>query len=288
MKDNGQTGGRFRRKRTNFSMVSNAPIRDENLSLKAKGLYTLIQSYITLEDFILYKGYLMRRCKEKEKAFESAWKELKQSGYLVQYQLHDQSGRIYYEYELMDFPQASSREHAKSTIPPKKEGVEKGPSGGRTQWKTHPVGNGGDLINTDSNNTLSNNTSLTHINHSGQQGYFTIEQIQEQIGYHDILFSYPDINMEILNEICLLIQEVMNTHSDETIRVNGRNMKANLVQVRFKMLKLEHIAFVIDKMNLGVSDVKNTKAYMVTVLYNAPLMTHSEINYQVSYDMANY
>lgn len=76
------SGGKFRKK-INFSMVSNDIIRNDNISLKAKGLYALIQSYITLDDFILYKGFLLSKCKEGKKAFDSAWRELKESGYLI-------------------------------------------------------------------------------------------------------------------------------------------------------------------------------------------------------------
>ena len=39
---NSNSGGKFRKKRTNFSMVSNDIIRNDKVSLKAKGLYALI------------------------------------------------------------------------------------------------------------------------------------------------------------------------------------------------------------------------------------------------------
>lgn len=101
---NSNSGGKFRKKRTNFSMVSNDIIRNDNVSLKAKGLYALIQSYITLENFTLYKGFLQSKCIEGERAFDSAWRELKEKGYLVQYKLKDENNKYYYEYELLDEP----------------------------------------------------------------------------------------------------------------------------------------------------------------------------------------
>ncbi len=102
--------GRFRKKKVFFTQVSNNALRDNELSLKAKGLYSLIQSYITMENFTLYKGYLKSQCKEGEKAFESTWKELKDAGYLIQYRLQDDTldennkkkMTFYYEYELLD------------------------------------------------------------------------------------------------------------------------------------------------------------------------------------------
>ena len=76
--------GAFRKKKVYFSQVSNSALRDINLSLKAKGLYLLIQSYITIPDFILWKTTLIKECKEKTDSFNGAWKELKDNGYLIQ------------------------------------------------------------------------------------------------------------------------------------------------------------------------------------------------------------
>ena len=44
--------GSFRRKKINFSQVSNYAMWDEELSLQAKGLYGLIASMINIPDFI--------------------------------------------------------------------------------------------------------------------------------------------------------------------------------------------------------------------------------------------
>ena len=97
--------GQFRKKKIYFTQVSNVALRDSSLSLKAKGLYALIQSYLTIEDFTLYKNTLKKHLKEGEKAFESTWKELKDAAYLIQYRLQDpKTKQFYYEYELLDEP----------------------------------------------------------------------------------------------------------------------------------------------------------------------------------------
>lgn len=96
--------GKFRKKRVYFSQVSNVALRDKTISLRAKGLYSLIQSYITLENFDLYKWHLMNQCKEGRDAFNSAWIELKKSGYLKHYRVRANNGHFYYEYELLDEP----------------------------------------------------------------------------------------------------------------------------------------------------------------------------------------
>lgn len=100
-----KTGGAFRKKKVYFSQVSNHALRDKNLSLKAKGLYALIQSYITIEGFTLYKNMLRKQCPEGREAFGNTWKELKDKGYLIQYKSQNkETGKFVYEYDLLDKP----------------------------------------------------------------------------------------------------------------------------------------------------------------------------------------
>lgn len=140
--------GSFRKKKINFTQVSNFVLLDENLSLKAKGLFSLIQHYVTIPDFILYKNTLKKACKEKEKAFDSAWNELKKAGYLLQHKMRDsESKRFYYEYELMDKPH------------PQKPHVEKA-GGGKARCGKRGVYNKTDFSNTDLNNNYIKDTEL--------------------------------------------------------------------------------------------------------------------------------
>lgn len=98
MNDNGV----FRRK-NGFTITGNTVVRDIRLSMKAIGLYVRIMSYITLDDFMLTKSFIKSKCQEKEKAFDSAWNELKERGYLKVY-FHPTSKGWQAEYELLDEP----------------------------------------------------------------------------------------------------------------------------------------------------------------------------------------
>lgn len=83
--------------------IANSVARDRNLSLKAKGLYALIQSCLEDQqfDFIHFKPALEAECKEGSQAFDSAWKELKQSGYLKQCRAsHGECRGFIYTYKL--------------------------------------------------------------------------------------------------------------------------------------------------------------------------------------------
>jgi hypothetical protein len=93
--------GKFKNIESDWSMIPNEVIQNKNLSLKAKGLYCLIRSYITMGNFNLYQDFLRSRCKEKSTAFDAAWKELKDAGYLIQHKIRKPKGNYYYEYELL-------------------------------------------------------------------------------------------------------------------------------------------------------------------------------------------
>ncbi len=90
-------------KQKGFTIAVNNAVRDDGLSLRAKGLYVLIRSYITMEGFELTKAFLMQRCMEGEKAFNSSWEELKKKGYLKihQYSTGNGDGKFRYEYKLL-------------------------------------------------------------------------------------------------------------------------------------------------------------------------------------------
>lgn len=93
-------------KTKDYSVMSNYHLRDKNLSLKAKGLLSVM---LSLPDDWNYsvKG-LVSICKESETAVENALKELKDNGYVVVEKItpdKTSSGRIEYEYNIYERPQ---------------------------------------------------------------------------------------------------------------------------------------------------------------------------------------
>lgn len=71
----------IKRKRSgdNFTIISNDFLRDENLSLKAKGLLSYIMSLP--DDWKIYFEELTEHQKDGITAVRNAWKELETSGY---------------------------------------------------------------------------------------------------------------------------------------------------------------------------------------------------------------
>lgn len=92
--------GQFRNK-SGYTVVLNNVARDGRLSLAAKGIYLMIQSYITMPDVQWKKSDFEKKCVEGAKAFDSCWKELKEAGYLKVHIIPDgKNFRV--EFELMN------------------------------------------------------------------------------------------------------------------------------------------------------------------------------------------
>ncbi|MDD5999027.1 MAG: hypothetical protein PUC55_04965 [Lachnospiraceae bacterium] len=91
----------FFRTKSGFTVVQNPVVKDMNLSLKAKGLYLVIQSYITMPDKKWKKDEFRKYASEGKKAFDNAWNELKDNGYLKVHMFAKAKNWIV-EYELLD------------------------------------------------------------------------------------------------------------------------------------------------------------------------------------------
>ena len=108
-------------KTKDFTVMSNAHLRDKELSLKAKGLLSVM---LTLPDDWDYSiAGLVAICKENETAVKSALNELKANNYVIvkrEEPTKENGGRIKYNYEVYEQPQQTKTDKQ----PIEKQGVE--------------------------------------------------------------------------------------------------------------------------------------------------------------------
>ena len=267
-----EKSGRFRKKKINFSMVSNSIIRNKDISLKAKGLYALIQSYITMDNFTLYKSFLMSRCCEGERAFDSAWKELKESGYLKMYKIREGAKTFVYEYELLDVPDTEQDGHS---VGVQNAGVE---NEGLKNVRIQDVDGtkGSTFINNIPNNILSNNISdrIT-------SNHISADDVMDQIGY----FAFDDSDISQVDEIVLLILDVLNMPDDQTIRIAKIDKPVPIVKARFRKLNQFHIQYVIGCLKQNTTKISNIQKYLLTALYNAPGTMAAYYTAEINHDL---
>ena len=92
-------------KTKNYTVMSNHHFKNKEMSLKAKGLLSLILSLPDTWDYSI--AGLVAICKESESSVVSALNELKSMGYLVVKKLYPnetKSGRIEYIYDIYEEP----------------------------------------------------------------------------------------------------------------------------------------------------------------------------------------
>lgn len=120
-----------------YTVMSNTHLRDKEMSLKAKGLLSVM---LALPDTWNYSiNGLVAICKENNTAVESALKELKRLGYLIvtkKMPNETESGRIEYEYDIFETPQAAQKQmQEKQAV--EKQGVENLPIENDPQLNTN-------------------------------------------------------------------------------------------------------------------------------------------------------
>ena len=90
-------------KTDNYTVMSNHHLRNKELSLKAKGLMSLMLSLPPQWDYSI--GGLVAICKESHTSIRSALKELEQNQYLVRERKNNEKGYFIYEYTLYEMPE---------------------------------------------------------------------------------------------------------------------------------------------------------------------------------------
>lgn len=89
-------------KTENYTVMSNHHLRNKDMSLKAKGLMSLMLSLPPQWDYSI--GGLVAICKESHTSIRSALKELEKNQYLVRERKNNEKGYFIYEYTLYEVP----------------------------------------------------------------------------------------------------------------------------------------------------------------------------------------
>lgn len=89
-------------KNKDYTVISNYHFKERNLSLKAKGLLSLMFSLPDNWDYSI--GGLCSICKENDTAIRNTLKELESFGYLVREKKQNEKGQFEYDYHIFEKP----------------------------------------------------------------------------------------------------------------------------------------------------------------------------------------
>lgn len=273
----------FRVKKTrDYTVMANHHLRNKALSLKAKGLLSLMLSLPDDWDYTL-KG-LARICRDGVDSIAAAVNELEEAGYIVRKRVRDDKGRVRdMEYIIL--------EHPKEDIPPKldfpvqENPVQDNPVQEKPEQEKRPQ------LSTKESNIQQSSTEESIPILSNQMGTDEMlkreqyrELLKENIEY-DILTENHCLDRERIDELLELMTDTVCTNR-KTLRIAGDDYPAEVVKSRLLKLNSMHIEYVLECVAKNTTEVRNIKKYLLAALYNAPATIDSYYTSLVSHDMA--
>lgn len=258
--------GKIVKRENRFTMVSNSVLQDPDLSLKAIGLYSKINSYLTITEWTLYKSFLERKCKEGQRSFDKAWKELLEAGYLIMRKIKGEDGKFYYEYELLDEKKSPSRDGRNDkklplqdekpplqNVPLENVPLQNVPLQDAGGGKCTPAKRGS-YNNTDFNNTLNNNTLNNNTYESKKD---------TRTGFEENCNHMENKNMCVDNHSYLenLQKEIKN--------VIGEKIGITKLKEILRTVSIERLSYHLENWNIHKNNqVKSGAGYFITVVVN--------------------
>ena len=288
-------------KTKNYTVMANYHLRDTSLSLKAKGLLSLMLSLPEGWDYTT-KG-LACICKDGVDSICSTIKELENAGYVQRRRLRNELGHLTeVEYTILEKPirPASSENPPKKGTKPKREKPvldypvldDPGlafPEQAIPEQENPAQLNIQESITEKSITDLSSkdsffpSTGAVPVNRQAPltDGRTERERIREQIEYEIMRDRY---SREQLDELVEIMLEVSMNRSP-TIHIGREAEYATAyVQERFSKINAMHIERVCDGIRDNHTQVRNTKAYLLAALFNAVSTLDSYYTMQANSD----
>ena len=282
----------FRIEKTrDYTVMSNYHLRDMSLSLKAKGLLSLMLSLPENWDYTM-KG-LARICKDGIDSISGGIRELETHGYLIRARVRGANGQLgSIEYTILEQPKTPSPTQEK---PIRENPVQANP------MLDAPIQENPAQLNKEESSNYPSKTDLSITQESspilssppapreraGQDGMRKWESyralILENIEY-DVLSQNVQLDKDRLDELVELMVDTVCSNR-EMIRVAGDDYPAEVVRSRFLKLNASHIEYVLDRMRENTTYVRNIKKYLLAALYNAPVTMDSYYTSLVSHDL---
>lgn len=283
----------FRIEKTrDYTVMSNHHLRDMSLSLKAKGLLSLMLSLPENWDYTM-KG-LSRICKDGIDSISGGIRELEEHGYLIRERVRGANGQLgSIEYTILEQPKEPTpaqekpiRENPVQTNPTLVTPVQEEPAQ-LNKDKSSNDPSRTDLSSTEISNPIQSNPptpagARMGMDRMGARESYR-ELILENIEY-DFWKNSDRVDHEMLDEIVDLIVDTVCS-ARKVIRIAGDDYPAEVVKSRFMKLDSSHVQYVMDCMKDNTTYVRNIKKYLLAALYNAPTTINSYYSSLVQHDM---
>lgn len=287
----------FRVEKTkDFTIMCNHHLRNTKLSLKAKGLLSLMLSLP--EDWDYTTKGLAHICKDGIDAISTALKELEQQGYLTRERIRLPNGRLGdIEYTIHEQPVTLD-------IPlnsPKRENPRQVNPGQAFPEQVKPEQENPAQLNTNRSKTEKENTDISSTHPSiypkAEERKYNSETL-DQMDWMDEANAYRDLIMtnieydtlcerygtERMDEVMELMLEAVISQRPY-IRIAGDELPREIVRNRLLKVNSMHIEYVFDCIDRNTTKVGNIKAYLLTALFNSTATMDSYYRAEVNHDL---
>jgi hypothetical protein len=266
----------FRVQKTqNYTIMSNHHLRNKALSLKAKGLLSLMLSLPDTWDYTT-RG-LASICKEGVDGIRATVRELENAGYIIRRRVRDQSGQMRgMEYTVFEQPQKPEPGNPVQAEPEREKPVQAKPA------QEKPVQENPAQLNTKEIKKEETNNVSNPIRAAGQRAEYRA-LLLKNIEYPILAQNNPMDTMRLDELVELMLDVVCSKRA--AIRIAGENMPAEVVKSRFLKLNAEHIQYVLDCLKDNPPRIRNIKQYLLAALYNAPLTIENYYAAQIDHDL---
>ena len=281
----------FRIEKTrDYTVMSNHHLKNKNLTLKAKGLMSLLLSLP--DNWVHTLAGLAQISVEGVDAIRMAVHELEREGYVVRNRIRDEKGHLgEMEYVVYENPQkpvvAEEPVPASPTLeePMLENPTQENPTQGNpAQDKPtlgHPTQENPMLLNTHRSNTHKENIDLSIPYAANPYQSIPYQSTREHerpsmvAQYKELIRNHIDYDImceqyghERLDEIVHQIVEVLCSKA-QYFTISGEELPAELVRNQLLRFSSSHLEYVFECLEKKTSYVGNIKNYLLTTLYNA-------------------
>ena len=264
-------------KKSNFTIVSNAILMNNFMSMKATCL--LLKMLGKPDDWDYTINGMRTFCAEGRDAIRSALRELEHYGYLERRKVRDSRGR-YTDTEYIIYEEPVSRP-PQSAYP-----------GAENPSLDEPFSEKPAEINKDINKKRKNK-GLTQASTDSLPSAASRERSEDEGVWREIISENLELDIVrseggydtgIVDDIVELMVETVCSTRDH-IRVGKEDKPAAVVKSRLLKLERQHLEYVLDCFRKNTTEVRNIRAYLLTTLYNSYFSTNSGTMAQVQHDL---
>ena len=255
----------FRIEKTrDYTVMANHHLRNTALSLKAKGLLSLMLSLP--EDWDYTTKGLARICRDGVDSICATVRELEDAGYIIRERVRNANGRLgSIEYTILEQPRPPEPKPGK----PERE----------KPAQLNTKGSSNQISNTDSSSTEGSNPIQSSPQTPAETKRTGRDWMRERESYRELILENIEydylcrddrLDRDMLNELVELMVDTVCSRR-ETIRIAGDDYPAEVVKSRFLKLNSSHIEYVLDRMRENTTYVRNIKKYdPYVMIYERP------------------